>query len=232
MRRSDDSWLWVALAALVVLMRGARKVPPLAAWGGGVGWQWPVPDLMLIPASGAQRLYRAVVTDPPGSARPDGRIHDGCDILYARKGPGDLVRAYPPGSESGTKGSFAPRGTPIKAARAGLVWSVEKTARGWAVVLDHGKPWATFYQHMESVTLPLVQRGKPASGGEPIRVTMGQVIGAMGGDPIERTRLRHLHFEVWYQGTSSDSAVDPTSAMASWRRSVWGPLTDSGATNA
>jgi murein DD-endopeptidase MepM/ murein hydrolase activator NlpD len=102
----------------------------------------------------------------------------------------------------------APEGTPILAARDGKVWSTGQTARGHNVVLDHGAPWATFYQHLTEV---LVAKGQA--------VVAGQRIGTMGADPTDQQGLRHLHFETWYKG-NGEHAVDPGPAMATWRRVV------------
>jgi murein DD-endopeptidase MepM/ murein hydrolase activator NlpD len=91
------------------------------------------------------------------------------------------------------------------------VWSTGHTSRGWNVVLDHGPPFATFYQHL--LEQPLVRAGE--------LVQAGQQIGVMGADPTDRQGLRHLHFAVWYKGHGDTASVDPESAMASWRRAVW-----------
>ena len=130
----------------------------------------------------------ALVTNP--FKRP---AHLGVDIMY-REG-GQYV---------------APVGTPVLAARAGVVWSTGKTARGQNVVLDHGAPFATFYQHLETVSISKGQR-----------VEAGQQIGTMGADPTDPQGLRHLHFAVWYKGNGDSSSVDPGRAMPAWRRSMW-----------
>lgn len=106
---------------------------------------------------------------------------------------------------------FAPPGTKVLAARGGTVWSVSERSDGggWSVVIDHGKPWATYYTHLERVD---VSKGQGVAAGEPI--------GLMGGDHSEGAKLRHLHFEAWYQGAGSKSSVDAQSAgvMADWIR--------------
>lgn len=106
---------------------------------------------------------------------------------------------------------FARQGTPVLAAKAGTVWSTEHTSRGWNVVLDHGAPFATFYQHLEE--RPMVKAGDP--------VVAGQQLGIMGADPTDPAHLRHLHFAVWYKGHGDAASVDPARAMLVWRRSVW-----------
>lgn len=119
--------------------------------------------------------------------------HYGVDIMY-REGVG----------------WSAPIGTPVLAARDGVVWSVGETARGRSVVIDHGAPWATFYQHLASVK---VVKGQ--------LVRAGEEIGTMGADPTDAQGLRHLHFATWYKGHGDSGSVDPAKAMASWRRVLW-----------
>ena len=115
--------------------------------------------------------------------------HNGVDIMYRQAGRW-----------------VAPQGTRILAARDGVVWSTGKSARGLSVVLDHGPPWATFYQHLESVAV---------AKGDHVRA--GQLIGTMGADPTDPQGLRHLHFETWYKG-AADKAVDPSPMLAGGQR--------------
>jgi murein DD-endopeptidase MepM/ murein hydrolase activator NlpD len=93
-------------------------------------------------------------------------------------------------------------GIPICAARDGKVWSTGITGRGHNIVLDHGPPWATFYQHLCGV---LVEKGDT--------VTAGQLIGFMGADPSDPEGLVHLHFECWYNGAGGHE-VDPAPILA------------------
>lgn len=198
------------LVALVVLLR--RKVE----WGSG--WVWPVPSVSV-----DKRTYRAVISQESH----DG--HNGVDIMYRRLSPTDLVNVYRPGTADGNRrdpsrpGSgmnFAPPHTPIVAAKSGTVWQVTKSPRGWEVVISHGKPFATYYQHLESVALEPHAHGVNTRTGKPTNVVAGQPIGYMGGDPTESTHLRHLHFEVWNGGDASH-AVSPDDEMQSWPRVPW-----------
>jgi len=147
----------------------------------GGGWVWPVPDRTSV---GAPALISQEFK--PG-------IHMGVDIMYRVGGRYE-----------------APVGTPILAARDATVWSVAEGARGKNVVLDHGAPFATWYQHLADVQ---VVKGE--------RVKAGQQIGTMGADPTDPQGLRHLHFAVWYKGHGDSSSVDPARAMVSWRRASW-----------
>lgn len=144
----------------------------------GEGWVWPVPR------DTAQALGKPVITQE--FRRPS---HLGVDIMYRS---GDRF--------------VAPEGTPILAARSGTVWSTGQTARGWNVVVDHGPPFATFYQHLAAE--PDVVKGD--------LVAAGQRIGVMGIDPTDGEGVRHLHFAVWYQGAGDSASVDPSVAMMRW----------------
>ena len=146
----------------------------------GGGWVWPVPN------AGAAV---ALVTNPFRAP-----AHYGVDIMY----------------RSADGHPNAPVDTPILAARDGVVWTTGQTARGLNVVLDHGPPFATFYQHLVRVD---VAKGQ--------RVIAGQQIGVMGADPTDPEGLRHLHFAVWWKGSGDNHSVDPEPAMRAWRRVAW-----------
>ena len=127
--------------------------------------------------------------------------HYGVDLMYGRPG------AY-----------FVPDGAvPVLAARAGALWSVHQTARGWGIVIDHGAfgPFATYYQHLESVApnIAAAPKGTPIAAGTPL--------GVMGSDPTDGGHVRHLHFAVWYQGFGDSASVDPADAMAGWVRPLY-----------
>lgn len=194
----------LAAVALGVILVGSVRLD----WGDG--WAWPLPSIRV-----DGRTYPATISDGLGSPRPGGRRHDGVDVDYQRTSRADLVARYPPYTSSGTRGFFAPLGIPVLAARDGRVWSAGRTARGIMVVLDHGRPWSTLYQHLDSTTLARHARGLDVATGAPTLVRRGDVIGTMGADPMQgATAFRHLHFETHHKQT----AVDPSSAMASWAR--------------
>lgn len=185
------------------------------------GWVWPVPTLRT--KDGA--VYQAVISDGIGSPRPGGQVHRGVDILYKRRNAKDRPE-YKAGTPDGTPGFFAPPLTPVLAARDGVIWSSAKTARGGTVVIDHGKPWATYYTHLHTLAFPEHANGRTvntADATEPGVVThvkAGDVIGFMGYDPMDAGKLRHLHFAVWHGGTD-ENAVDPADEMTHWPRPSW-----------
>jgi hypothetical protein len=199
--KRNEVWMLLALGLLVL----TRK---RVAWPDG--WVWPLASVNV-----AGRLYRPVVSDGWGSPRGD-KIHTGVDILFRRRSATDLADKFRSGSRDGTPLFFAPRTVPVLAARQARVWSVQKTPKGWAVVLDHGPlPFATFYQHLESASLPIHQGGVNVNTGQPTFVNTGDVLGFMGFDPTNAS-VRHLHFEVHHEG-GFDAAVDPEQAMQAWR---------------
>jgi len=205
--RDEDTLLLVALGVLLVSGK-SYPAPDL-----GPGWVWPIPPL---DAGGV--LYKPTVSDGLGTARPGGRIHEGVDVMYRRRQLGDQP-GWRAGSSDGTPHYFAPPMTPILAARAGAVWSVKRTARGWSVVIDHGKPWASFYQHLESTGLPEHAGGKNVATGKPTLVHAGDILGVMGWDPLDAAKLRHLHFEVW--DGAPTSPVNPEPSMRHWSTVPW-----------
>lgn len=156
-------------------------------WGGG--WVWPVPD-----RGDIQPAADGVAVISQGFHPPR---HMGVDIMYHGR----------------DRGFFAPIGTPVVASKQGKIWSFAHTARGFNVVVDHGPPFATFYQHLESVEA-WVARGATVSA--------GSILGMMGFDPTDPERVRHLHFEVWWQGPAQN-AVDPAPMLAGARRQLWTP---------
>ncbi|MDR2528329.1 MAG: M23 family metallopeptidase [Synergistaceae bacterium] len=86
------------------------------------------------------------------------------------------------------------RGTPIRAARDGVVTMVSSGSRrggyrgyGNALLLDHGNGLVTMYAHCQKVT---VQKGQ--------RVRQGDVVALVGN--TGRSTTNHLHFEVRKDG--------------------------------
>lgn len=220
--RADDELLWLLLGGAVIIM-ATSETPE---WG--TGWHWPVPDMLT-----AEGRFPAVKTQE-FSAK-----HRGNDIMLSARGtsyagapitmPGFYGVRHKKAADGVTSDtdklgqSFAVKGLWVLAARAGKVWSVTPTNNGIMVVIDHGKPWATFYGHLETCRLANTSRGESGES-----VAAGEIIGTVGAglntDPakglVDAEHLRHLHFETWYKG-AADHAVDPERAMQSWERSTW-----------
>jgi hypothetical protein len=197
---------------------------------------WPLADWV----SSSGHVYHPVVSSPFGTPRSDAedarrhqawidggkkgpepalvRKHAGCDIMYARRTLADMTDRCPPNGPLGSKWHFIPepfstgqKKTPVFAIADAVVWNSSDSARGWNTVLDHGKPWASYYQHMVDSTLPPISGGK---GGR--RVRQGDIIGYVSGNPVQRPALKHLHFEIWKHG-GSEAAIDPEPLLIRWR---------------
>lgn len=186
----------------------------------GTGWVWPVPGALTFDG----KRYAAVVSDGVGSPRGEYGPHRGVDIMYRRKSREDRAE-YPPGTVNGTPWHFAPPRTPILAAKDGVVWSAGPSPRGYSVVVDHGKPFATYYTHMESLAIAPHASGVDRRTRKVTAVKAGDVIGYMGRDPMG-PRIRHLHFSVAHGGAGEKSAVDPGDVMPKWKRVDWDFLPD------
>jgi len=117
-------------------------------------------------------------------------------------GVGELAKSY------GNSTFFFPDNVYTCAARDGTLWAVGDGKHGKFVVIDHGRPFATYYTHLSSVEFPPLQRGAGA-----IRVSAGQRLGVTGFSPFDAAKLMHLHFEVWYRG-GSGSHIDPWPLLA------------------
>lgn len=178
----------------------------------GGGWWWPIPTLLAPDGT----LYSGEVSSDGrwrNSSRP---THQGQDMMWRR------VAGKPPHvkGDGGTANWWAPKGAPVLAARAGVLWSAQRTGTGYTVVVDHGRTpdgiAATAYYHLESLAVPA---RKGAAGGP--RIDAGQLLGAMGASPKDAQGVRHLHFEMW-TGAGAKSAVDPTNyGQRNWGRRTW-----------
>lgn len=166
-------------------------------------WGWPVPRY---------NGRAPVISDGFGSSRPSlpGGKHRGVDLMFAR-----IASDSFPSGPNGTKNFIMPDAWMAVAASDGILWSAEHTTRGFAVVVDHGDV-ATFYQHLDTLFVPPT---KPPAKGTPrtalVRVKTGQPLGVIGADPLDPSRIKHLHLELWLGGPAN--AVDPAPLMKSWQ---------------
>lgn len=181
-------------------------------FGGGVGdavsgggptpptdgrWMFPLP---------AWRDYAPTRSQEYRAPLDQSRAHHGVDLMYARK-PGGADQMWPSGNRGGKSYGnakfFCPDGIYACAARDGTLWQVGTGGHGKYVVVDHGRPFATYYTHLSSVLFPELARG--AQG---IRVKAGQPLGVVGYSPLDASRMMHLHFAIWYRGGASHH-IDP-----------------------
>ena len=86
----------------------------------------------------------------------------------------------------------APSGTPVRAARGGIVTRAGWVgAYGYLIVLDHGGGWETRYAHLSRIDVRLGER-----------VAQGAVVGLVGSTGASTGP--HLHFEVRRDGLALD----------------------------
>lgn len=145
------------------------RIQPELLRGGRFSVQVRVAPTLAFPVSGRREND---VGSRWGADRDGGaRLHQGIDI-------------------------FAPRGTPVVAAAAGVIRRVEETGRGGKVV------WLTddagnrhYYAHLDS---------QAVSGGE--RVELGDTLGTVGNTGNAITTPPHLHFGIYRRG---EGAIDP-----------------------
>ena len=184
-----------ARASSVVASAALPAIEPPPA----TGWVFPVPSL-------GDRA--AEVSDGFNSPRtyPDGSKHKhlGVDLMFRRRSARDLIAVYAPGSPNGTKGYFMPDNIPALAASAGVVRYAQSTVAGFTVILQHPSGWATFYTHMSSLA---VAKGDNVAAGQPL--------GIIGASPLDGEHLKHLHFELWKDGTRG-GAIDPQPYVEAW----------------
>jgi len=98
---------------------------------------------------------------------------------------------------------IVPAGTPVLAARSGLVVLAESVqGYGLTVLLDHGDGWQTLYAHLEAMA---VQPGEV--------VARGQQLGRVGDTGSASTP--HLHLELRRRSERGVEAVNPTVLLQS-----------------
>ncbi|KAB2892943.1 MAG: M23 family metallopeptidase [Kofleriaceae bacterium] len=175
-------------------------VAPLVQLPPPSSWVFPVPSL-------GDRVPQ--VSDGWASPRHDAdgtrRLHLGADIMFRRRHRSDLIEVFRPGTPHGTRGYFMPDHVPALAARAGRVTFAKRTPQGFTVQVHHAEGWTTYYTHLSRL---LVAVGD--------RVAAGQPLGIIGGSPLDRRRLMHLHFELW-RGTARSGATNPEPYLRAWR---------------
>ncbi|NCB63885.1 MAG: peptidase M23 [Clostridia bacterium] len=116
---------------------------------------------------------------------------EGCYTITSTYGPRIHPITGKPGNHTGTDVA-APRNTPIKSARGGVVTiSTYNNSYGNYVVVDHGDGYATLYAHMNSRA---VKEGQV--------VKQGQVLGYVG--TTGSSTGYHLHYELRVNGGRAD----------------------------
>lgn len=187
-------------AALVTLRGGPDGDDLRAPFVMAGPWVFPLPIV---------RGYKPEVSDGfQARLSEDHRQHLGVDLMYRRTRKGKVT-----GPETaidnidGTSLYWMPKGQVAYAAQNGDIWSSGYSPTfGHNIVIDHGKPWCSFYQHLSTLLVPKdIERGM--LNGRKYPVKAGDPIGIVGG-AVKGYGLRHLHFELWYRG-GRDGACDP-----------------------
>ena len=148
-------------------------------------------------------------SDGWGSPRDGGgRAHKGNDVMYRRKRTftkEEWKVKSAAEKDHNSRGYYVPVGTPLLCVKHGKIWSITKSSLGIRVMVDHGKPYASVYQH----------------GGELLRdwkkgdaIRAGELIMTCGYSLKDAESLRHLHFEFVVNGEK----VDPAPYLAKMRK--------------
>jgi murein DD-endopeptidase MepM/ murein hydrolase activator NlpD len=191
--------------------RVPTEVPQSLTWDGTVGGRLQKPGRysFRVSAMGANGV-RAVSAQQPGQG-PDPAQIQFLQHEFPVRGPhyfGEAAARFGGGRGHQGQDVFAACGTPLVAARGGVVkFKQYHGAAGHYIVID-GVRTATDYAYMHLKSAALVNEGD--------RVRTGQRIGYVG--QTGRATGCHLHFEMWtgpgwYDG---GSPVDPLRSLLRW----------------
>lgn len=178
-------WLRRLTLALVALALAAAALLLLAAWRhpklvAAIAY-WHEPAERIVPVAGVRAKD---LRSTWGAPRSGGRSHRGVDI-------------------------FAPKGTPVVSAVAGVVWRVGTNTLGGRVVWVVGEgPAAYYYAHLDAWA-PGLRSGQ--------RVEPGTLLGTVGQTGNARTTPPHLHFAVHRIAPLGVLGVDPVPELAGAR---------------
>lgn len=140
------------------------------------------------------------------------------ELAYPRDGVGDLVPTYGLNCPNGTGDHFMPDRVPVFAVRDGEITYAAKEGHAYAMVIDHGNGWATFYGHLEHMfASETTIKGRRRCTQ---RVKAGDILGWVGS-PNERG-FKRLRFELWtFDEDGELSAVNPRGELSRWRALPW-----------
>ena len=116
-------------------------------------------------------------------------------LVFTTPVNGEISAGYRPTSDHWGVDVLAPKNTPIKAARPGIVFMSEYTnANGNVIGIQHDNDLVTFYKHNSSL---LKKVGDRVKAGEAVAII---------GNTGTQSSGPHLHFEMWHR----QRPVDPT----------------------
>ncbi|HYF76248.1 MAG TPA: M23 family metallopeptidase [Symbiobacteriaceae bacterium] len=168
-----------------------------ASWVAGLGATPSMRSWLWLPAVGLWVL--AWLANWRHEGRPEGPGEGGlpgAPPFAVAPVDGPISAGYRSYDRSHTGVDFAvPVGTPVWAPSRGQAVQAGPLGQwGYAVEIDHGGGWSTFYAHLER---PLVRAGTPLQAGD--------LIGFSGTSGISTGP--HVHVELRYQGVPVDPAV-------------------------
>jgi len=197
------------------------ETPQLVQWNGMAGGRVQKPGRYVFRVSAADEAgaLRASSAQSPPDQAPAAGEPDPASFRFLRHtfpvlgphGYGEFAAKFGGGRGHQGQDVFAACGTPMVAARGGIVKFKQYHSRaGYYLVID-GERTAIDYAYMHLRTAALVNKGD--------RVKTGQLIGYVG-DTGDASGC-HLHFEMWsgpgwYSG---GSPFDPLPDLLSWDKS-------------
>lgn len=131
----------------------------------------------------------------------------GVDLAYAHDA-GDS-RSTSPVDATGRPSHFVPNAVPALAVADGVVAYAARQCHGYALVLDHGNGWATYYANLDSVFANLTQCGRARRQ----RVKSGDALGYVGSAVPGDAKC--LHFELWKR--NDEQHFEPAESLVHMR---------------
>ena len=172
------------------------ETPQVVQWNGLAGGRVQKPGPLRVPRHRRRRGGRAARLERAGAARrrrrrsPTRRRSSSCATSFPVRGPhgyGEFAATFGGGRGHQGQDVFAACGTPMVAARGGVVKFKQYHSRaGYYLVID-GERTGVDYAYMHLRSAALVAKGE--------RVRTGQLIGYVG-DTGDASGC-HLHFEMW-----------------------------------
>jgi len=198
----------------------APETPQVVQWNGLAGGRVQRPGrygfrVTAADEAGALRASSAQAEEPPGEAAAP----DPSEFVFLRhqfpiRGPhgyGEFAAGFGGGRGHQGQDVFAACGTPLVAARGGVVKFKQFHSRAGHYLIVDGEQTGVDYAYMHLASAALVGKGD--------RVRTGQLIGYVGDTGAASGC--HLHFEMWRAPGwySGGTAFDPRPDLLAWDRS-------------
>jgi murein DD-endopeptidase MepM/ murein hydrolase activator NlpD len=192
----------------------APETPQTVSWDGTVDTRVAAAGRYSFRVSAVSRSgQRAVSAQAPGAAGPDPAAFEFLKHEFPVRGPhvfGTGAAAFGGGRGHQGQDVFAACGTPLWAARGGVVQFKQYQSRAGNYVVIDGQGSGVDYAYMHMRQVALVDAGD--------RVRTGQLIGYVGD--TGRATGCHLHFEMWTAPGWYDGGApfDPLPSLVAWDR--------------